>query len=128
METKTTNGIKISVETKFLIGESNPEKGRFCYAYRITIMNERNTEVQLLSRHWKIKDSDGTTREVKGEGVVGQKPVLSPGESHQYVSWCPLNTSLGTMSGTYKMHDRISDEFFDAEVPTFPLIYPPRLN
>ena len=128
METKTTKGIKISVETKFLIGESEPDKGRYCYAYRITILNERSTEVQLLSRHWIIKDSDGSVREVKGDGVVGQQPILQPGQAHQYVSWCPLHTGIGTMSGTYKMHDRVLDEFFEAEVPTFPLIYPPKAN
>lgn len=128
METKTTNGIKISVETKYLIGESNPDKGRFCYAYRITILNERPTEVQLLTRHWIIKDSDGTKREVKGDGVVGQQPILKPGQAHQYVSWCPLNTGIGAMTGSYRMHDRVQDEFFEAEVPTFPLIYPPKAN
>lgn len=128
METKTTKGIKISVETKYLPGESNPDEARYCYAYRVTIVNERTTEVQLISRHWIIKDSDGTKKEVKGEGVVGQQPILGPGQAHQYVSWCPLTTGIGSMGGTYKMLDREDETYFEAEVPTFPLIYPPKAN
>lgn len=128
METKTTNGIQISVETKYLPGESNPQENRFCYAYRVTIANTRSTEVQLLSRHWTIKDSSGAVREVKGDGVVGEQPVLASMKGHQYVSWCPLSTEVGTMSGAYRMYDRELDEFFDAEVPQFLLIYPPKAN
>ncbi len=128
METKTTNGIKISVETKYLPGESNPVENRYCFAYRISIANERNTEVQLLSRHWMIRDGDGSIREVKGDGVVGQQPIIEPMRGHQYVSWCPIQAEIGSMSGTYRMYDRELDEFFDAEVPQFPLIYPPKMN
>ena len=128
METKISNGIRISVESNFLIGESNLAENRYCHAYRVTIANERSTDVQLISRVWIIKDSLGTTRKVEGAGVVGQQPIIEPGKAHQYVSWCPMSSDLGTMQGHYVMQDRSSEELFNAIVPRFELIYPPRCN
>jgi ApaG protein len=128
METKTSNGIKIMVEANFLMGESNLSKSKYCHAYRVTIVNERSSEVQLLSRVWIIKDSTGEIRKVEGEGVVGQQPVIGPSEAHQYVSWCPLSSDFGTMQGHFVMKDLTSGEMFNAIVPVFELIYPPKCN
>jgi len=128
MKTLTTNGITIQVENHFLKEESQPNEGRFCHAYRITILNESSRTVQLMSRHWKIQDSNGSAREVKGDGVIGQQPTLMPGQTHQYVSWCPLETDIGEMSGTYQMRDVNTEEVFEVVVPAFRLLYPPRQN
>ena len=128
MATKTSNGIKIFVESNFLRGESSIADSRYCFAYRVTITNERASDVQLMSRFWLIKDSSGETRKVEGEGVVGQQPILGPSESHQYVSWCPLSSDFGTMQGHYVMKDLQTGETFNAVVPVFELIYPPKCN
>ena len=100
MEIFTTNGITVSVETQYMPFHSNPRRGKFIFGYHITIENGSLHTVQLLSRHWVICDSDGQVREVSGDGVVGLQPVLAPGESHAYDSYCDLGTEMGKMSGT----------------------------
>lgn len=128
METLITEGIKISVEPFYLPNESFPAQQKFVHAYRITIDNLSGDTVQLLRRHWYILESNGIKREVEGEGVIGQQPVLGPGESHQYTSWCPLMTDIGKMSGYYLM-SRLSDQQqFKVEVPAFKLVPPFKLN
>src|SRR6267378_4381961 len=100
MVTKVTKGIKVTVSTKFQEGYSRPDQNDFLFSYRINIQNNSDYTVQLLSRHWSIFDSCGEFREVKGEGVVGQQPVLAPGEHYEYESACNLTTDMGKMKGS----------------------------
>jgi ApaG protein len=97
----TTNGVEVVVVPVYLPGESEPQASRFVFGYRITITNHRKEIVQLLRRHWVIKDADGVRRDVEGAGVVGRTPILEPEESFEYSSGCPLDTPWGTMEGTY---------------------------
>ncbi len=119
MEPLITEGIKVSVEVFFQDEYSKPLADQYVFSYRVTIKNESNKTVQLISRHWYIQDASGGNREVKGEGVVGKQPILDPGDSHQYVSWCPLNTTVGKMYGTYQMMDIESGDLFDVRIPEF---------
>ncbi len=128
METLTTNGIKISVETSYQASESKPSRRHYVHAYRVTIENKSSDTVQLLRRHWFILDSNNVKREVKGDGVIGKQPVLSPGESHQYISWCPLRTEIGKMYGTFLMVRKPEGKEFYVRIPEFKLIVPARLN
>lgn len=128
MPTLTTNGITISVEPFYLPHESIPVQHRYVHAYRISIFNKSSDVVQLLSRHWHIVESNGIRREVEGEGVVGQQPVLAPGESHQYTSWCPLVTDIGKMYGAFRMLRTETGEKFDVRIPEFSLYPPFKLN
>lgn len=126
MVTSTTHGVKVSVETFFQHDFSQNEE--YVFAYRITIENQGEQEVQLLRRHWHIYDTNGLWREVEGEGVVGEQPEIKPGQMHQYVSGCHLATPAGKMNGTYLMQ-RISDgQHFEVEVPEFHMVAPFLLN
>ncbi|MBK6620415.1 MAG: Co2+/Mg2+ efflux protein ApaG [Saprospirales bacterium] len=127
METMTTNGITIIVETFYQAEHSRPLEQKFIFAYRVTIENHSPDTVQLLRRHWFIFDSSGLKREVEGEGVVGLQPVLEPNESHQYTSWCPLMTELGKMYGAFLMK-KSSGALFDARIPEFRLVAPQKMN
>jgi ApaG protein len=128
MVTKITEGVKVSVETMFQPEYSNPANNHFMFAYKITIENQTDYTVQLLRRHWFIFDSNSTHREVEGEGVVGQQPVIEPGESHEYVSGCNLNTEIGSMKGSYEMKRMADGSHFEVNVPEFILVSPYRLN
>lgn len=128
MVTAITQGVKISVETTYQDEYSNPANENFMFAYRITIENLSDYAVQLMRRQWFIFDSNGTEREVEGEGVVGLQPVMEPGESHVYVSGCQLTTDMGAMSGNYLMHRLMDDAAFTVDIPEFNLIVPYRLN
>ena len=127
METLTTDGITIKVETFYQLEHSRPLEQKHVFAYRITIENERADTVQLLRRHWFIIDSNGLHREIEGEGVVGLQPVLLPAESHQYTSWCPLMTEIGKMYGTFLM-EKEDGTSFHARIPEFKLIAPHKMN
>ena len=128
MVTAITQGVKISVDTVYQEEYSNPEKEHFMFAYQITIENLSDYAIQLMRRQWFIFDSNGTQRDVEGEGVVGIQPVIEPGESHSYVSGCNLTTDIGSMSGNYLMH-RVADQSdFTVDIPEFQLIVPYRLN
>lgn len=127
METLTTNGIKVSVETFYQAEHSRPLEQKFIFAYRITIENHSSDTVQLMRRQWFIHDSSGVTREVEGEGVVGQQPVLHPTDFHQYVSWCPLTTEMGKMVGSFLMR-REDGSTFSVRVPEFRFMAPQKLN
>lgn len=98
----TTHGIHVRVEPHFLPQESQPELGRYFFAYRITITNEGDVRARLHTRRWLIVDAEGVQRDVEGAGVVGEFPDLAPGESFQYVSYCPLETEWGTMEGSFQ--------------------------
>ena len=115
-----TKDIIVSVETTFLENESEPADGYYVWAYHITITNEGDDTVQLLSRHWIITDGLGRTQEVKGSGVVGEQPILAPGGSFTYTSGTPLTTPTGMMQGTYTMAQKSSPRI-EVEVPLFSL-------
>ena len=128
MVAQITDGVKVSVETIYQPEYSNPSNEHFMFAYRIQIENLSPYTVQLMSRHWHIFDSNGSRREVEGEGVVGQQPVISPGEIHEYVSGCNLQTDMGTMHGSYEMKRMLDDERITVNIPKFDLIAPFKLN
>lgn len=122
-----TRGVRVTVRTRFVPQQSDPAAWRFLWAYQVTIANEGDERVQLISRHWRIEDALGRVEEVQGPGVVGEQPVLEPGESHTYVSACPLPTHSGRMWGTYQMVTADGDGF-DAEVAPFDMFLPQELN
>lgn len=128
MEILTTNGITITVETQYLPQHSDPKEGKFIFGYHITIENGSDYTVQLLRRHWFIYDGNGTIREVEGEGVIGQQPILQPGDHHQYASYCDLKTDLGKMRGTFLMIRHDDETYFDVPVPEFRMCMPARMN
>lgn len=128
MKTATTKGIKISVEPFYMSRESIPVRSQYAFAYRVTIENLSEKTVQLLRRHWFITDSNGVKREVEGEGVIGKQPILKPGESHQYSSWCPLMTGMGKMHGTFLMKKQSDDRLFKVVVPEFQFVAPFKFN
>lgn len=128
MNTLITDGIEISVEAFYQKDYSSPPKKRFVFSYRVRIFNFREDSVQLLRRKWHIFDSAGFIREVEGEGVIGEQPILPPGGSHEYESWCPLTTPIGKMDGSFLMVSLESNETFSVIIPEFRLIAPFKLN
>lgn len=118
-----THDVRVEVQSKFAPEYSEPFERQWRFLYTIRITNEGHERVQLLTRHWIITDATGHVEEVEGEGVVGEQPVLAPGESFQYTSWCNLTTSSGVMRGTYQMISR-SGEHFDVEIAPFALKEP----
>jgi ApaG protein len=121
--TAITRGIAVSVEPAYLEANSSPGSSQYFWAYCVTIENQGLETVQLKSRHWMITNARGELTEVKGPGVVGEQPVLKPGESYAYTSGAPLNTPSGMMGGAYQMESE-SGEQFDIEIPTFSLDRP----
>ena len=121
--TAITRGIAVSVEPTYLEANSSPGSSQYVWAYRVTIENQGRETVQLLNRHWMITNARGELTEVKGPGVVGEQPVLKPGESFEYTSGAPLDTPSGMMGGAYTMESE-SGERFDIEIPTFSLDRP----
>jgi len=126
-ETTTTDGISVQVKTMFLPASSSPRENQFLFAYTIKISNIGAQTAQLLSRHWIITDADGKVKEVRGPGVVGDQPVLEPGTSYEYTSYCPLETNVGSMQGSYTML-RPDGELFEAHIAPFTLAVPNALN
>ncbi len=126
---QTTHGITVRVAPRFLPEQSDPSAPRFVWSYHIRLENNSKRTVQLIARHWIITDGDGRIDEVEGEGVVGDQPILDPGQSFDYVSGCPLATPSGTMHGSYAM--AAEGELFSIEIPAFALEHPtmrPSLN
>jgi ApaG protein len=115
-----THGVSVEVLSQYSPDNSRPQHGEWIFEYTVRITNKSAETVQLISRHWIITDASEDIREVKGPGVVGEQPVLAPGESFKYSSWCPLKTPLGTMRGTYRMV-RANGEQFDIEIAPFAL-------
>jgi ApaG protein len=115
--------ISVSVNTAYLAEQSDPESERYVFAYTITIANTGTVAAQLISRHWIITDAENVTQEVKGLGVVGEQPLLRPGESFEYTSGTAMATPVGTMKGTYQMVAEDGNKF-DAEIPVFTLSMP----
>ncbi len=127
MSDTTTNGIRVQVQSQFLPDRSAPQEAQFVFAYHITISNVGEQRAQLISRHWVITNADGETEEVRGPGVVGEQPVLGPGEHFEYTSFCPLKTNVGTMHGAYTMVTPEGDAF-EARIAPFTLAVPFALN
>lgn len=123
----TTNGIRVQVTTMYMPDRSAPREGKFLFAYHITISNNGDETAQLLRRHWIITDAEGDVQEVRGDGVVGEQPVIQPGNSYEYTSYCDLKTNVGTMQGSYTMV-RPGGETFDAQISPFTLAVPNALN
>ena len=115
--------ISVTAETQYLADQSDPQDGRYVFAYNITILNTGNIAAQLISRHWLISDAESHVQEVRGLGVVGHQPLLQPGESFEYTSGCVLATPVGTMRGSYQMvaEDGIQ---FEAPIAEFTLAMP----
>jgi len=118
-----TRKIEVTVEPNFMPERSVVDKGQYFWSYTIVITNSGNETVQLRSRHWIITDATGRKQEIRGEGVIGEQPVLAPGESHRYTSGVPLPTASGFMTGRYQMVSE-SGERFEIDVPTFSLDSP----
>jgi ApaG protein len=123
MYQQTTRAIRVTVEPRFMASKSSPDHGRFFWAYSIEITNTGSEVVQLLSRHWTITDGDGRSEVVDGDGVVGEQPVINPGETYAYSSGCPLPTPSGIMIGRYQMENRRGESFAVA-IPAFSLDMP----
>lgn len=122
-----TRGIRIHVEPQYDSLRSRPAESLWFFLYTVTLRNEGSETVQLISRHWIITDEESRVEEVRGAGVVGEQPVLAPGESFEYTSGCPLTTPTGTMHGTYQMVTS-DGESFDAEIAPFVLSEPYVVN
>lgn len=123
-----TEGVEICVDTLYLSSHSNPKDGHYFFLYEITIENKSDFTIQLLRRHWYIYDSNDEMREVEGEGVVGETPVLEPGERYTYNSGCNLTSEIGKMHGTYTMKRIVDDTLFEVKIPEFILVTPGKLN
>lgn len=127
MSDTLTRGVRVVVVPRYLPEQSSPVEHRYLFAYQVRIHNESAVTVQLLNRHWIITNGEGKEEEVRGPGVVGYQPKLSPGQSFEYTSGCPLDTPVGTMHGSYEM--ALDDgETFDAVIAPFRLAVPGVLN
>ncbi|HUH49537.1 MAG TPA: Co2+/Mg2+ efflux protein ApaG [Mycoplana sp.] len=118
-----TRDIEVTVEPYFLEEQSDPDDSRYVWGYRIVIANHSDTTVRLMTRYWNITDQNGLVDEVSGPGVVGEQPVLGPGDTYEYSSGCPLDTPSGVMFGHYQM-ETTSGEAFDVAIPAFSLDAP----
>lgn len=118
-----TRDIRIAVEPDFLEDQSEPDQNRYLWSYRVVIENKSALTVQLLSRYWRITDARGRVREVRGDGVIGEQPVIAPGRAYEYTSGAPLETASGFMTGTYHMRAS-TGESFQVGIPMFALESP----
>ncbi len=128
MTSKISGGVKISVETFYQAAYSNPINGEFMFAYKITIENNNEFPVKLLRRRWNIYDSNGSVKEVEGEGVVGVQPVIAPTGTYQYISGCNLRSEMGKMNGTYLLENQHNKKTFNVIIPAFLLEAPFKMN
>jgi len=128
MVTQITQGVKVSVETEYQPEYSSPSQYHYVFTYRVTIENNSPYTLQLLKRKWHIADLTALHRIVEGEGVVGQQPILEPGQVHQYVSGCNLRSGIGKMYGTYQMEKVVDGDKVEVVIPEFTMIAPFRFN
>jgi ApaG protein len=127
MSSALTQGILVTVQSEYIPERSSVSSRQFAFAYTVRIANQGSEPAQLKSRHWIITDADGNVQEVRGEGVVGEQPLLRPGQHFDYTSWCVIATPSGSMRGTYQMI-RPDGDAFDAEIAPFRLGLPQTLN
>lgn len=118
-----TRDIEVTVLPEFIPDRSSDDQGHYFWAYTVEIANQGERTVQVTARHWKITDANGRLEEVRGPGVVGEQPVLKPGETFRYTSGCPLSTSSGIMTGSYQVVDE-DGNMFEIDIPTFSLDSP----
>lgn len=123
----TTRGIRVRAHSAYVPERSQPDQNHWFFVYTVQITNDGSEAAQLVSRHWIITDANGHVQEVRGPGVVGEQPLLAPGESFEYTSACPLTTPFGTMHGTYQMVTQ-SGGRFDAQIAAFTLSEPTAIN
>jgi ApaG protein len=128
MVQRVTEGVNIMVETFYQPDQSNPANSEYLFSYRITIENLTDHPVKLISRHWHILDSNGTHREVEGDGVVGRQPIIMPAESYQYTSAANLQSEIGKMYGVYHMENLYNRKKLKVTIPEFQLVAPAKLN
>ena len=128
MTSKISGGVKVSVETFYQPEFSNPLNSEFMFAYRIVIENNNEFPVKLLTRHWHIFDSNGSMKEVDGEGVVGVQPLIAPQEKYEYMSGCNLKSEIGRMHGTYLMENMNTQQTFRVAIPAFEMQVPFKMN
>jgi ApaG protein len=126
--TAITKDVSVSVEVIYQPKHSNIERSQYAFSYNVTIKNLGKSTVQLMRRHWIIFESNATKREVKGEGVIGEFPIIMPNETYSYSSWCPIQNTLGYMEGVYLMKDIETNALFDIAIPRFQLIVSSKLN
>lgn len=127
MSDTTTRGIRVQVESFYDEDRSSPQENYYFFAYRVLVSNVGSEKAQLVSREWIITDANGEEQRVQGAGVVGEQPMLSPGEDFEYTSFCPLSTTVGTMHGSYRMV--LADgQSFEAEIAPFSLAVPHSVN
>lgn len=127
MNAKKPHDIAVSVKTSFIDEQSKPQENRYVFSYTITVHNRGSVSARLISRHWIITDANGDIRELRGEGVVGEQPSLRPGEGYEYTSGAVLESSVGTMHGSYQMLAE-DGTHFDADIPSFVLSIPRTLH
>lgn len=125
--TAVTRGVRVNVRSAFVPERSSESKSRYFFVYQIEIRNEGTETIQLISRHWRISNGFGEVEEIRGLGVIGQQPVIEPGRSFEYSSFCPLSTAVGMMEGTYQLVTGDGAQF-DARIETFTLAAPNALN
>ncbi len=128
MITQVTSGVKVSVEVFYRPDQSNADQSQHIFAYRITITNNSEYSIRLCRRNWFIIDSNATNRQVEGEGVNGEKPIIGTGEAYQYISGCNLDSEIGKMYGSYLMERLIDSKQFYVRIPEFQLVVPYKLN
>jgi ApaG protein len=128
MVTEITEGVRVSVEAEYQPEYSSPSQYHYVFTYRVTIENKGDRTIQVLRRNWLIQDASFPNREIKGDGVVGQQPIIEPGNIHHYVSGCNLKSGIGTMSGTYEVERLIDGNLLNIYIPKFQMIAPFKLN
>jgi ApaG protein len=128
MVSEITQGVKVSVETEYQPAYSSAGQSHFVFTYKITIENSGEFTIQLKRRKWYIFDAGFLQQEVEGEGVVGQQPILEPGDVHQYVSGCNIKSGIGKMFGSYSMERVVDGATFSVAIPAFQLLAPLRMN
>ena len=125
---KETQKINIKVKSEYLSKEYKSDKNVFLFKYDVSIQNNMSSNVQLLTRHWKISDAMGNIQTVNGEGVIGKKPIINSGLSFEYTSFCPLKTEFGKMEGSYTFKDESNGDLFEVDIPEFILITNKNIN
>lgn len=128
MVSEITKGVKVIVETEYQPEYSSPRQFHYVFTYKVTIENHSDHTIKLLRRHWHISDAGYVSHEVEGEGVVGQQPIMEPGNDHQYISGCNLKSGIGKMAGTYLMERILDGKTFEVSIPEFTMITAERLN
>jgi len=128
MNSIITHGIEIAVSTSYYASQSDPKSGHYFFIYEIQIKNMSGYTVQLLKRHWDITDALGRKRIVDGDGVIGEKPIIEPGDTYTYNSGCDFETEIGKMSGFYTMNRELDNVQFNVLIPEFTMVLPAKLN